>query len=222
MMTNLERAPKSLIPTARQKTVRSAFGFRNRGLLGALLLGPVAVGVLFSEPTMVEDSFSALALNAASWMFFLLYVAMRIWSTLFIGGHKDKVLTMEGPYSVCRNPLYCGSFFFALSLACILKSFTFGIATLAAAFIYLQWVVRSEEHFLKLHFGEDFSKYCQRTPRFWPRWSAHFSPTHVKVDVTRLKKECIRLGRAALIPLTLQALMQLRIAPWWPHWTTIP
>jgi len=30
----------------------------------------------------------------------------RLWCALYIAGYKDGVLVTEGPYSLCRNPLY--------------------------------------------------------------------------------------------------------------------
>ena len=202
--------------------VRTNFSFKNRGLLGAMILGPVAVGAVFSPPQVAESESLAWLLNAGAWVFFLLYVGIRIWATLFIGGNKDLRLQTDGPYSICRNPLYVGSFCFALALACLLKSATFATAVVFLFMVYLSFVVRAEEHFLGLRFGEDFANYCRRTPRFWPRWSSFHSPAHLRVDVKRFKQECVRLGRAALIPILLEVFMKFRSNPDWPHWFNLP
>ena len=202
--------------------VRTNFSFKNRGLLGAMILGPVAVGAVFSPPQVAESESLAWLLNAGAWVFFLLYVGIRIWATLFIGGNKDLRLQTDGPYSICRNPLYVGSFCFALALACLLKSATFATAVVFLFMVYLSFVVRAEEHFLGLRFGEEFANYCRRTPRFWPRWSSFHSPAHLRVDVKRFKQECVRLGRAALIPILLEVFMKFRSNPDWPHWFNLP
>ncbi len=202
--------------------VRINFSFKNRGLLGALILGPVALAATFSPPRVTESESLASLLNAGAWVFFLLYVGIRIWATLFIGGNKDLRLQTDGPYSVCRNPLYVGSFCFALALTCMLMSATFATAVVILFMVYLSFVVRAEEHFLGLRFGEDFVNYCQRTPRFWPRWSSFNSPTHLRVDVNRLRQEFVRLSRAALIPILLEVLMKFRSTANWPHWFNLP
>ena len=202
--------------------VRTNFSFKNRGLLGALILGPIAVAAAFSPPRFPESEPVAWALNAGAWVFFLLYVAIRIWATLFIGGNKDLRLQTDGPYSVCRNPLYVGSFCFALALTFMLKSATFAAGVIFAFVVYLNFVVRAEEHFLGLRFGEAFADYCRHTPRFWPRWSSFSSPAHLRVDVKRLRQEFVRLSRAALIPILLEVLMNFRSHANWPHWFNLP
>lgn len=202
--------------------VRGNFSFKNRGLLGAMILGPIAFGAAFSPPKVAEGEPLAWALNAGAWTFFLLYIAIRVWATLFIGGNKDLRLQTDGPYSVCRNPLYVGSFCFALALTCMLKSVTFAAGVIIAFVIYLNFVVRAEEHFLGLRFGQDFANYCRRTPRFLPRWSLLHYPAHLHVDMKRLKQEVIRLGRAAIIPILLEVLIKFRNSPDWPYWFNLP
>lgn len=191
-------------------------------MLGGLILAPIAFTAIFSDPPVTEGHPVAWILNAGAWTFFLLYVAIRLWATLFIGGNKDLTLQMDGPYSVCRNPLYVGSFCFALAVTCMLKSAVFAAGTLVAFIVYLNLVVRAEEHFLGLRFGDTFANYCRRTPRFWPRWSSLQSPAHLRVDLKRLRQECVRLGRAGLIPVLLEVLIHYRGNPGWPHWFHLP
>ncbi len=40
----------------------------------------------------------------------------RLWCMLYISGHKTKTLITTGPYSLCRNPLYCFSFIGTIGL----------------------------------------------------------------------------------------------------------
>ena len=123
---------------------------------------------------------------------------------------------------MCRNPLYLGSFSFAVALACFLQSIVFSALLLPAILLYLQFVVRAEEHFLELQFQEDYRNYCRRTPRFWPRCIVFHASPVVRVDLKRLRKEGIRLASAALAILLLQAVVFLRAASAWPHWFSVP
>lgn len=201
-----------------RQSVRASFGFRHRGAIGALPLAPAALAIILSAPETVEGAPAALALNAAGWICFLLYVGMRLWATLFVGGRKDRELQTEGPYSLCRNPLYLGSFCFALAIACFLKSTWFGLVLVFVFLVYLVFVVQAEEHFLELRFQEDYRNYCRRTPRFWPKWSGFRSPAIVRVDLKLLRTEVRRLAGSALLVIGLQLVMQFHSQPWWPAW----
>lgn len=198
--------------------VRRFAAFRQRGLAGGLVLVPIGLAAMFSTSGVSETSAAGLLLNAVAWAAFLLYVVFRVWATLFVGGRKDIELQTEGPYSLCRNPLYFGSFCYGVALACLFKSVVFGGAVLAAGCFYFLWVVPVEERFLAGRFGQAFADYCRRTPRFGLRFSAYRSPPFVSVELKRLGKELPRLGRAAVLMLALQALVQLRAMDWWPRW----
>jgi protein-S-isoprenylcysteine O-methyltransferase Ste14 len=202
--------------------IRRVGRFRHRGLVGALLMTPIAIMVLTSPPPVREDAIGGQVLNTLGWLCFLAYAAIRVWATLFIGGRKNDVLQVDGPYSICRNPLYVGSTFFALAIVFFLKSLTFGGALLVAFFYYWQFVVPAEEKFLESRFGDVFRDYCRRTPRFWPRFSAYNSPKSVPVDMKFLRIEAARLARSTIMPVVLTVLMRLREAQWWPDWFQLP
>ncbi len=208
--------------TPRLETVRSVFTFRHRGWIGLVLFVPIGAVALFSAPMVAGSSALGLLLNAAGWLAFLAYVTLRVWATLYVGGRKDRELQTDGPYSMCRNPLYLGSFAFAVALACFLQSLVFGAVLLPAILLYLRYVVRAEEQFLELRFREDYRDYCRRTPRFWPRWMAFHTSPEVRVELKRLKKEVVRLACAALFIIVLQSLVSLRAGPGWPHWFVVP
>jgi protein-S-isoprenylcysteine O-methyltransferase Ste14 len=203
-------------------TIRRVARFRHRGLVGALLMTPIVVLVLASPPLVREDSLTGQILNTLGWLSFLTYAGIRIWATLFIGGRKNDVLQVDGPYSICRNPLYFGSTCFALSIAFFLKSVTFGGVLMVAFFYYWLWVVPAEEKFLEQRFGGVFRDYCRRTPRFWLRFSSYSSPNSVSVDMKFLRIEAARLGRGVIVPVVLTILMQFRESPWWLEWFQFP
>src|SRR5882757_9829477 len=113
------------------KSVTDSWIFTHRSLIGIACLAPVGLAVLFSRPWIGETAPLALALDFLGWLFFLAYLTMRIWSTLYVGGVKDKVLQTTGPYSITRNPLYVGGLCYALSITFLLKSVSLALLTLA-------------------------------------------------------------------------------------------
>jgi protein-S-isoprenylcysteine O-methyltransferase Ste14 len=96
----------------------------------------------------------------------------RAWCTLYIGGRKAHELVEIGPYSLMRNPLYFFSFMGALGVGMQSGSLTIGLFFLGIALAVFLPVVRREEAILQGMFGDPFSAYRARVPRFWPRITA--------------------------------------------------
>lgn len=182
---------------------------------------PVGIAIIFSRPIIAQDSMAFLFLHLLGWFLFVLYVTFRVWATLYIGGRKDSELQTKGPYSVTRNPLYLGTFCFALATACFSCSISIIVAILVGCTFYTT-VIKSEERYLGKIFGEDFRSYCLRTPRFFPSFSLFQSPESVNVNVGALRTEYKRLWIAMSIPVIAEILMYFRMQPWWPFLFKLP
>ncbi|MDF1537212.1 MAG: isoprenylcysteine carboxylmethyltransferase family protein [bacterium] len=98
---------------------------------------------------------------------------IRIWSSGYI--HKNEVLTVTGPYSLSRNPLYVGSFLMGMGFVVCM-----GVPWLAMAFLLffagVYWfTIRWEEDKLERFFSEQWDRYRSRVPRFFPllRWPGY-------------------------------------------------
>jgi protein-S-isoprenylcysteine O-methyltransferase Ste14 len=93
----------------------------------------------------------------------------RMWCSLYIAGYKDDKLVTEGPYSICRNPLYFFSLIGVLGIGCATKTFTFPIVFMLLFALYYPFVIKGEERRLKQLFGEAFEKYTKEISIFFPR-----------------------------------------------------
>ncbi|HLH35114.1 MAG TPA: isoprenylcysteine carboxylmethyltransferase family protein [Alloacidobacterium sp.] len=100
----------------------------------------------------------------------LLLVIPGLWLRGYAAGYvkKNAELTMTGPYSYTRNPLYLGSMLIAFGFAAASRSIVI-VLLLAALFalIYIP-VIRSEEAFLRSKFA-GFDAYAASVPRLVPR-----------------------------------------------------
>ena len=93
---------------------------------------------------------------------------------------KDSTLTVTGPYSLVRNPLYVGTTTAAAGFA--IASANWGLAALFVAvflFIYLPVITLEEQHLRDLF--PEFPTYAAEVPRLLPRhvWqnkTARFDP----------------------------------------------
>src|SRR5262249_5452307 len=81
-------------------------------------------------------------------------------------------LTVTGPYSYTRNPLYLGSAVMAAGAVWAMQSWI-SAAVLFVYFTVVYYVVmRREEGELRGHFGAAFEEYAGRVPLFFPRLMA--------------------------------------------------
>lgn len=81
---------------------------------------------------------------------------------------KRKVLAVEGPYCLSRNPMYLARYL--LILGAVLLTGELWLALLFSVIYYFYMVnrVRREEKRLETIFTEDYTEYCSRVPRFLP------------------------------------------------------
>jgi len=92
--------------------------------------------------------------------------ALQLWC--FGTLHKKQGLSANGPYALCRNPMYIGRYFLILGILMlpgipwILLPFT------VLYYFYMLNRVRREEETLRGIFGEEYEAYCAEVPRFLP------------------------------------------------------
>lgn len=134
-----------------------------------LFVGIMAIGtllILSGSAWQNEDATERIELVGVG----LIWVGVigRLWSTLYIGGHKSSTVIMDGPYSVMRNPLY-----FFSTIAAVGVGFQSGTLTAGIIFGVLCWLAfqivtyREERHLLSI-FGAPYAAYCAAVPRFFP------------------------------------------------------
>lgn len=195
---------------------------RARGLVVVLVLAPFATAGLLSVPLAGNSVAWQLFFDVTGWMVFVAGAAFRLWATLYIGGRKGKILVTDGPYSVCRNPLYLGNLLLTLSIAFFMQSLTFALGLVIAGVVYGTVTISSEEQRLAKRLGETFVDYCRRVPRLIPRLGGYHSDPVIEVDLRCLQVEARRALRYIWIPLICQALAHLRAEAWWPHLGVLP
>jgi protein-S-isoprenylcysteine O-methyltransferase Ste14 len=93
-------------------------------------------------------------------------LAIRGWAAGIL--RKGQDLTTDGPYSLCRHPLYLGSFVLTLGFCAILGYWhDLIVVAVCAAVIYRATMLR-EERRLAERYAERWPGYAARTPRLLP------------------------------------------------------
>lgn len=191
--------------------------FRWRGAIGVCLLAPAAIVASLSAPLVAANSRLDFACDALAWVAFLCGAGLRFWATLFVGGRKNEVVVADGPYSLCRHPLYLASIVLGFSGALFLKSPLLAVASAVLAAAYCLLTIPAEEEHLSATLGVPYRDYCTRVNRLWPSFRQFQTPPRVTIDVHALYLEAARASRWVWLPLIGAALGHARAAGWWPQ-----
>jgi len=116
--------------------------------------------------------------------YFMVAVATagRLWCAIYILGNKSNVLCQDGPYSLCRNPLYLFSFMGGMGMVSACNHIGLIIGFLSISCFYYFLVIKSEERRLLQIFGREYESYCARTHRFMPDFRNYWSRKQMAIN----------------------------------------
>lgn len=125
----------------------------------------------------------------------LLAVLGRFWAILYIGGHKNATVLQDGPYSICRHPLYLFSTIGIAGFGLMLGSVELALIFAVLGSLVLSITARHEEAFLRTQFGGAYDDYSRRVPMILPRLSGY----HTRAEVSFAPATLRRNARDALV-----------------------
>ncbi len=144
--------------------------FWSRVFAGALLAYILTAKGALLPPTLLDHDF---AHEMLSLLLVIAGAVGRVWAGLYLGGRKNAVLMQEGPYSLCRHPLYFFSALGALGIAIQSHRLLTALAVLLFFLLVYPRTMRAEERRLAREFGETFRQYRDGTPAFFPKFSLY-------------------------------------------------
>jgi len=161
---------------------------------------PIVFIAIFVRPDWALESSMAFIMEASGFIFLLAGLLIRIWCTFYIGGQKSKELITNGPYSLCRNPLYIGTFILAIGVGLSFENLIM-LALVPAIILPVHMIViRMEETHLERIFSEQYRMYRQKVPRFWPNLSNYNSPDPLTVNVNAIRRITMDTVGILLLP----------------------
>ncbi len=176
----------------------------------ASLLFVIALCITSSRWSTLQPA-TGHALAFAGWLLVGTGVMGRIWAGSYICGCKNVKLMMDGPYSLCRNPLYLFSFIGGVGAMMVTQTLTFPLAFAAIFLAYYQPVMRSEEQTLRGIHGESFEAYRKAVPLFWPRQFAFNEPEQYPMSARHFRRFLIEVIWFIVIAALVQTLHQLHL-----------
>ena len=149
---------------------------KNRILFSRFIVILSIALIFLTREVTTNESFTHSLLDLAGYFLVVICGMGCLYTTAFLGGYKNKELITVGPFSIVRNPLYVFSWLGFTGFA-LFSTNLWVILILPVSFLFLyQALVRREEAYLLEKFGESFSIYCQRVPRFIPKFSNFIQP----------------------------------------------
>ena len=124
--------------------------------------------LIFGQPAVSDENVLHELLETTGLVFIAAAVFGRLWSILYIGGKKNRVLVIDGPYSMTRNPLYFFSLTGLVGIGLIFSSLVLALALLAAGGLLFGYTAYREADYLRSRFGPAYEAYEARTPFFLP------------------------------------------------------
>jgi len=196
---------------------QTSFVFANRiALQRAYAITLLAICTLTSTAWHTVGPVLEEILALVGWVLVGVGVFGRIWSGSYISGSKNDKLVVDGPYSICRNPLYLFSLLAGVGVLLVSETLILPLQFAALFWIYYVEVISREETVLLTLHGAAFDAYCARVPRFWPKFSLYTEPAEYVVSASRLRKSMADgiwfVIAAALIDF-LEALHELHYLP---------
>lgn len=169
---------------------------------------PLGFAIIFVRPPWTSYSAFDFFIELPGYLLLLAGLTIRIWCILYIGGRKSIDVISDGPYSLCRHPLYLGTLLLAFGVGlCFENLLVLIILPLIIIPVHIV-AARVEEDHLEARFGEKYRQYKKIVPRFLPRFSNYNSPRTIQIDVHSIKRIAFDTVAVLLIP-QIEELLEL-------------
>ncbi len=174
--------------------------------------------ILFTRSAWAEPDWVFDILEVSGVFLIIGGVLGRFWAILYIGAMKNQAVMQDGPYSICRHPLYLFSTMGVVGFGLMLGSLVLTAFLGLSVFLILSATAAREEMFLRENFGAAYDDYAARVPRIWPRPSLFRTEPEVPVSV-----KALRVNFAdALVFLAFIPLAELtELIHEWQAWPTV-
>ncbi|GHC66226.1 methyltransferase family protein [Neogemmobacter tilapiae] len=143
--------------------------------------------ILFTRSAWGESDWQFGVMEVSGVFLIIAGVLGRFWAILYIGALKNRGVMQEGPYSICRHPLYLFSTIGVFGFGFMLGSLTLAAGLGLSVLMILQATASREERFLRSEFGAEYQAYAARVPRILPKPSLFTTGPVIEVSVAALR-----------------------------------
>ena len=165
-----------------------------------IAFAPAILIMLFAWRSWEKDSIKDYIFEWVGYFLLLAGIGLRMWSTLYIGQRKSKQLITDGPFSMCRNPLYFGSLLVAIGASFCFENLVLLVFVLLVLVPIHLLVIFAEEKKLAGNFGAPYEQYKKMVPRLWFAFSRFKNPPMIEVSTKAVARATMEMIMLLLIP----------------------
>jgi protein-S-isoprenylcysteine O-methyltransferase Ste14 len=173
---------------------------KSRTLILKIAFAPAILIMLFVWRSWEDESMTDFIIEWFGYLLLLAGIGLRMWSTLYIGQRKSKQLITDGPFSMCRNPLYFGSLLIAVGVSLSFENFVLLAFVLIVLVPTHLLVIFAEEAKLMKDFGPSYEQYKKNVPRLWLTFSRFKTSSVIEVSTRALTRATMEMIVLLLIP----------------------
>ncbi len=177
--------------------------------------------VVFGWPVWSRDNWAYEVFEVLGTLLLIAGILGRFWSILYIGGRKNQMVMRDGPYSMCRHPLYFFSVLASLGFGVMQGSVVMAILIPLVVYVILSVTAATEERWLRATYGAAYDQYAAEVPRILPDVRLFKTQDDVTFNVGQLRRNLMdALVFLSLIPLTelLRELKEYGVIPVFDLW----
>ena len=184
-------------------------GFSNlhRKLIFRLLAIALAAYLFYVPNPWPHHESTVLGMSLAGTLLMFAGILGRVFSTLSIGGLKDRVVVQTELYSVSRNPLYFSSFLMAVGTGLLFARIDFTGLLIIAFMMVFYPMMRNEARVLREKFP-DYPEYQRQVPLFFPNFQRWKDRERYEINFDLLKRTLLE---SSLILLAIPVMLFLRM-----------
>jgi protein-S-isoprenylcysteine O-methyltransferase Ste14 len=134
--------------------------------LGYALTRYVPIGPGLASPNAKALTVGLIFVAAGFALAVLAARRFRLTGTSVIPGEPASALVTVGVYRVTRNPMYIGFILLYFGLSIVLTSVWILLLLIPVVLVLHRGVVLREEAYLARKFGDDYTRYAERVPRW--------------------------------------------------------
>jgi protein-S-isoprenylcysteine O-methyltransferase Ste14 len=140
---------------------------RNRLAVRSFLLILMFGSLLFTDRRL-DGTPVGMVLFALGSVSILTAAIVRFWCYVYNSGTRTKTIITQGPYSLCRNPIYLCSMLLAAGVGLLAQSVTLALLFGSIAFLFYLHIIEGEERKLTFLHDATYTSYRARTSKFIP------------------------------------------------------